>query len=276
MNEYRDFTIDIAREAGNFLKERLNDDHTINYKGVIDIVTEIDQMSEDMLISKINKKFPHHDILAEESSGTERGSEFRWIIDPLDGTTNYAHGYPVFCVSIALEQENQIILGVIYNPVTEEIFVAEKSRGAFLNGKRIFVSNNSDLSRSLLATGFPYDIRENPDNNLNYFNEMATKVQAIRRAGSAVLDLAYVAAGRFDGFWELRLKPWDTATGWLMVKEAGGTVTDIFGEDYCLKSSHILASNGNIHDKMIDVFRIGAKNVFFHRRYSTENPTDQQ
>ncbi len=255
MNNYREFTIDMAREAGNFLKERLNDEHTINYKGVIDIVTEIDRMSEDMLISRINKKFPRHDILAEESTGTDRGSEFRWIIDPLDGTTNYAHGYPVFCVSIALEKENEIVLGVIYNPVVGEMFVAEKDGGAFLNNKRLFVSNNFDLSKSLLATGFPYDIRENPDNNLNYFSEMATKVQAVRRAGSAVLDLAYVAAGRFDGFWELRLKPWDTAAGWLMVKEAGGLITDIFGEDYSLKSPHILASNGKIHNKMIDVFR---------------------
>ena len=275
MNDYRKFTIDIAREAGDFLKERLNDKHTVNYKGAIDIVTEVDQMSEDMLISRINKKFPHHDILAEESKGTEKGSKFRWIIDPLDGTTNYAHGYPVFCVSIALEKENEIIVGVIYNPMIEEMFVAEKGKGAFLNNKKISVSNTVDLSISLLATGFPYDIRENPDNNLNYFNEMATKVQAIRRAGSAVLDLAYVAAGRFDGFWELRLNPWDTAAGWLMVKEAGGLVTDIFGKDYHLNSPHILASNGKIHDKMTDVLKTGAGNVFFHRRNSTENQTDQ-
>ncbi|MBE9545893.1 MAG: inositol monophosphatase [Proteobacteria bacterium] len=275
MSNYREFTIAIAREAGTFLKERLGETLAVKYKGEIDIVTEVDRMSEEMLISRIDKKFPHHDILAEESAGTDRGSEFRWIIDPLDGTTNYAHGYPVFCVSIALEKENEIILGVIYNPVMEEMFVAEKGEGAFLNGERISVSDTTELSRSLLATGFPYDIRENPDNNLNYFNEMATKVMAIRRAGSAALDLAYIAAGRFDGFWELRLNPWDTAAGWLLVEEAGGLVTEIFGKDYCLKSPHILATNRKIHGKMIDVLRTGAENVFFHRRHSTKDQTDR-
>lgn len=259
MSNYREFATDIAKEAGTFLKEKLDEKHTIKYKGEIDIVTEVDRMSEEMLISRIGKKFPHHDILAEESAGIESGSEFRWIIDPLDGTTNYAHGYPVFCVSIALERKDEIILGVIYNPVMEEMFVAEKGKGAFLNDKRISVSDTTELSKSLLATGFPYDIRENPDNNLNYFNEMATKVMAIRRAGSAALDLAYIAAGRFDGFWELRLNPWDTAAGWLLVEEAGGLVTEIFGEDYCVKSPHILATNGKIHGKMIDVFRACAK-----------------
>ena len=275
MSNYREFTITIAKEAGTFLKERLGETLAVKYKGEIDLVTEVDKMSEDMLLYRINNKFPRHDILAEESAGTDRGSDFRWIIDPLDGTTNYAHGYPVFCVSIALEKENEIILGVIYNPVAEEMFVAEKGKGAFLNGKRISVSDTTDISKSLLATGFPYDIRENPDNNLNYFNEMATKVQAIRRAGSAALDLAYIAAGRFDGYWELRLKPWDTAAGWLLVKEAGGLVTEIFGKDYFLKSPHILASNGKIHDKMIDVLKTGAGNVFLHRRHSTKNQADR-
>ena len=255
MNKYREFTTTIAKEAGIFLKKRFNEKHTVNYKGEIDIVTEVDKMAEEMLISRIDEKFPHHDILAEESTETDKGSEFRWIIDPLDGTTNYAHGYPVFCVSIALEKENEIIIGVIYDPMLEEIFVAEKGKGAFLNSKRISVSKTVELPKSLLATGFPYDIRTNPDNNLNYFNEMATKVLAIRRAGSAALDLAYMAAGRFDGFWELRLNPWDTAAGWLLVEEAGGLVTDIFGKDYHLKSPHILTSNGKIHGEMINVFK---------------------
>lgn len=255
MNNYKEFTIIIAREAGTLLKERLNEKHTVNYKGEIDLVTEADKMSEEMLVSRIGNKFPHHSILAEEFAEIDRGSEFRWIIDPLDGTTNYAHGYPVFCVSIALEKGNEIIVGVIYDPMTEEMFVAEKGKDAFLNGKKIFVSNTMELSKSLLTTGFPYDIRENPDNNLNYFNEMATKAQAIRRGGSAALDLAYTATGRIDGYWELKLKPWDTAAGWLLVKEAGGLVTDISGKDYYLKSPHILVSNGKIHDEMINVFK---------------------
>lgn len=258
MGNYREFAVSIAKEAGHLLKERIRDKHIVSYKGEIDLVTEVDKMSEEILASRINRKFPDHDILAEESVKTDRGSEFRWIVDPLDGTTNYAHGYPVFCVSVALERESEVIVGAIYDPVREEMFVVEKGNGAFLNDKRIFVSDTQELTKSLLATGFPYDIRENPDNNLNYFKDMALKAQAIRRAGSAALDLAYIAAGRFDGYWELRLKPWDTAAGALLVKEAGGMVTDIFGNDYCLKSPHILASNGKIHGEMTGIFKKGA------------------
>ena len=255
MSDYREFTIAIVREAGTFLKEMLNKKHTIDYKGEINIVTEADRISEEMLMGRIHEKFPDHDILTEESNGTDSGSDFRWIIDPLDGTTNYAHGYPVFCVSVALEKKGEICLGVIYNPMLNEMFVAEKERGAFLNGQRISVSDIRELSKGLLATGFPYDIRNSKDNNIAYFNVMAVSAQAIRRAGSAALDLAYVAAGRFDGFWELKLMPWDMAAGWLLVGEAGGVVTDLLGKDFCLPSPHILASNGKIHQEMMEVFK---------------------
>ncbi len=253
MDDVRECMISIAREAGVFLKERLNNKHVIAYKGDINIVTDADRLSEEIITSKISQKYPSHDILAEESTGTYKGSDFRWIIDPLDGTTNYAHGYPVFCVSIALERKGEICLGVIYNPMLEEMFVAERGKGAFLNGRKISVSSTADLTRSLLATGFPYDIRDDENNNINYFSGMAKKARAIRRAGSAALDMAYIAMGRFDGFWELKLMPWDTAAGWLLIHEAGGVVTDIFGDAFSLTSPHILATNGKIHREMVNV-----------------------
>lgn len=252
-NDYLKFAESLVREAGTLLKKKLPGKHKIDFKGEINLVTEADRMSEVFLMQKIRDSFPHHDIQTEESAGVQSGSDFRWIIDPLDGTTNYAHGYPVFCVSVALEIKSAICLGVIYNPMLEEMFTAQKGGGAFLNGRAIEVSNTEKLSRSLLATGFPYDIRESKENNINNFIVMALKAQAIRRAGSAALDLAYVAAGRFDGFWELKLMPWDTAAGWLMIEEAGGAVTDLFGKDYGLTSGHILATNGKIHKEMIEV-----------------------
>ncbi|MGO9138820.1 MAG: inositol monophosphatase family protein [Syntrophales bacterium] len=255
MNDCTDFITVVARKAGTFLRERLNDKHVINYKGEINIVTEEDRLSEAMIISRIRERYPDYDILAEESTGMVRRSKYRWIIDPLDGTTNYAHGYPVFCVSIAFEKDGEIHAGVIYNPMLDEMFVAEKGKGAFLNGRRISVSNTADLSRSLLATGFPYDIRYDRNNNINYFNGMVKSAQAIRRAGSAALDMAYIAAGRFDGFWELKLMPWDTAAGWLLICESGGTVTDLFGDAFHLEAPHILATNGKIHPDMVELLK---------------------
>jgi len=255
MKDLKECAIEIAREAGIFLKDKLNSVHTIDYKGEINLVTEVDKISEEMITSKINALFPDHDILAEEFTDIDRGSDFRWIIDPLDGTTNYAHGYPYFCVSIALERLNTMTVGIVYDPMLDEMFVAEKGKGAFLNDREIHVSNTRGIIKSLLATGFPYDIREDSHNNLNYFNEMILEAQAIRRAGSAALDLAYVAAGRFDGFWELKLNPWDIAAGWLLVEEAGGIITDMGGNDYHLESSSILASNGRIHTEMMDVLK---------------------
>jgi myo-inositol-1(or 4)-monophosphatase len=246
----RTFIEAVAREAGELLRERLHDRHTVQYKGEINLVTEADRLSEALIVERIRLEFPGHGILTEESPETVNGSGIRWIIDPLDGTTNYAHGYPVFCVSIALEVKGVIRLGAIYNPMLDELFTAEKEAGAFLNGRRLNVSRTEELSRSLLATGFPYDIREDRNNNINYFEVMALNAQAVRRAGSAALDMAYVAAGRFDGFWELKLMPWDTAAGWLLIEEAGGVVTDLHGDPFDLHSPHIIASNGLIHAGM--------------------------
>ena len=253
MLQWKLFAVDLARRSGVLLKEKFNQKHEIHYKGEINLVTEADKKSEDLIIAAISQKFPHHGILSEESPVITGVGKLRWIIDPLDGTTNYAHGYPVFCVSIALENEGTIVLGVIYDPMREEMFVAVRGGGLYLNEKKLRVSDVSDLSRSLLVTGFPYDIRESKDNNLNFFNAMAINVQAIRRAGAAALDLAYLAAGRFDGFWELKLKPWDTAAGCLMVEEAGGVISDIAGSKWHLQSPNLLASYGLIHQQMISV-----------------------
>ena len=254
-SDYKRLAVSAAREAGGYLKEHLYGRHLVRFKGEIDIVTEADHHAESMIIAAIHQQYPDHDILAEESPATHTGSLYRWIIDPLDGTTNYAHGYPVFCVSIALEREGICILGVVFNPMLEEMFVAEKGQGAFLNDKPVAVSETTEISRSLLATGFPYDIRLTKENNMDHFESMALKAQAIRRAGSAALDLAYVAAGRFDGFWELKLSPWDTAAGCLLVQEAGGVITDLYGEAFTLTAPHVIASNGNIHGQILSVLR---------------------
>ncbi|MDD5711663.1 MAG: inositol monophosphatase family protein [Smithellaceae bacterium] len=255
MKGYEKLAVAVAREAGALLRKRFTEKHTVEYKGEINIVTEADRLAEDLIIGRISAEFPDHDILAEESAATDRGASYRWIIDPLDGTTNYAHGYPVFCVSIALEREGEIVLGVVHNPMLKEMFVAVRGGGARLNGQRISVSKTNRLARSLLATGFPYDIRESSDNNIDYFTLMALSAQAIRRAGSAALDMSYVACGRFDGFWELKLMPWDTAAGWLLIEEAGGSVTDIHGRPFRLRSPHALASNALIHGQMIETLK---------------------
>ena len=252
----KDFAIDLAHKAGALLIKKFNPSIKIHYKGDIDLVTEADKMSENLIIKAIRHNFPDHGILSEESPEILDGSPMRWIIDPLDGTTNYAHGYPVFCVSIALEQEGTIIVGVVYDPTRRDTFMAVRGEGAYLNGKRLTVSKTPDLNRSLLATGFPYDIRESKENNLHYFTAMAKEAQAIRRAGAAALDISYVAAGRFDGFWELKLKPWDMAAGCLITEEAGGKITDIFGRPWNIFSSpNILVSNVLIHEQIIDVFK---------------------
>ncbi len=255
MNGLKDFAINLAREAGNVLKRKFNSTHEIQYKGEINLVTEADKMSEDLIIAAISSSFSDHGILSEESPEQNSQAKLRWIIDPLDGTTNYAHGYPVFCVSIALENDGVIVLGVIYDPLRKDMFVAQRGKGAYLNGKKLKVSKTATLSRSLLATGFPYDIRVSKDNNLDHFNLMAMEAQAIRRAGAAALDIAYLAAGRFDGFWELKLMPWDMAAGCLMVEESGGVISDMNGCKWNIASPNVLISNGLIHDEMISVFK---------------------
>ena len=253
---YLNVAIEAAREAGKFLKLNLGKVKSIETKKEeINLVTEIDRESESRIIQIIRRNFPHHDILAEESGGKSGGSDYRWIIDPLDGTTNYTHAFPVFSVSIALEYRGEVILGVVYDPNFDELFYAEKGKGAFLNGRRITVSKTDKLIKSMLATGFPYNIKENPDHCVEHFVNFLMTAQAIRRLGSAAIDLVYVACGRLDGFWEVNLNPWDVAAGQLIVKEAGGKVTGFLGEEFNIYSKRILASNGLIHDQMIEVFK---------------------
>jgi len=221
------------------------------------LVTEMDLLAEKVIVSEIRKRYPDHSLLAEEKTDLRGDSPYRWVIDPLDGTTNYAHGYPVFSLSIALEKAGEVILGVVYDPTRDELFVGKKGKGARLNGRKIHVSSTPKLSECLLATGFPYDIRETAADNFDHFRNFALRVHAVRRAGSAALDLCYVAAGRFDGFWEMKLGPWDLAAGSLMVREAGGKVTDFLGTPLVLDGKYVLASNGKIHREMIQLLKRG-------------------
>jgi myo-inositol-1(or 4)-monophosphatase len=251
------FAIQTARDAGKILAERFGRSLEITHKGELDLVTESDLASERLIIDRIKSHYPRHAILAEESGTSEpadreRDSDWRWIIDPLDGTTNYAHGYPCFCVSIGLQQNGRLELGVVYDPMRDEVFTAERGQGAALNGRRIRVSSAPDLASSLLCTGFPYDVRERSE-FARHFSNFIMAAQGVRRDGAAALDLAYVAAGRFDGFWEEGLKPWDVAAGALMVEEAGGRVSKYSGEPMDIHSPPIVASNGAVHEEMMRV-----------------------
>ena len=247
------FATQVAREAGNLLVQRLGAAQITN-KGDIDLVTEADIAAEELIIDRIRSHYPLHAILAEESGeavsvGPGR-SEWKWIVDPLDGTTNYAHDYPCFCVSIALEHAGVLELGVVYDPMRNEMFAAERGQGATLNERRIRVSSVEDLNSAMLCTGFPYDVRTRPD----FAREFATftlHAQAVRRDGSAAIDLAYVACGRFDGFWEDGLNSWDMAAGALLVNEAGGRITNFDDEPLDIYTKKVVASNGRIHHSML-------------------------
>ena len=254
-DRYLQVAIAAAKEAGRVQMLHFGHSHQVEYKGEINPVTIVDKLCEQAIVQNILDAFPDHDLLTEESSFESKGSPWRWIIDPLDGTTNYFHGYPCFCVSIGLEVEGEMRLGVIYNPVLEELFHTERGKGAFLNGNRISVSREDDLDRSFLCTGFPYDVREYADFYLLYFRQLMVKSFAIRRPGSAALDLCYLAAGRFDGFWELKLHAWDVAAGSLLVTEAGGRVTDFQGRPFNIYSEEMLASNGLIHEEMLQAIQ---------------------
>jgi myo-inositol-1(or 4)-monophosphatase len=249
--------VEAALEAGRFLKHNVGKVKNIERKHgeETNLVTEIDRQSEALIISKIKSHFPAHDILAEESGSQNVESEFRWIIDPLDGTTNFTHGLPIFSVSIGVEHKGSVVAGVVYDPSAEELFTAEKGSGAFLNGKRIRVSSSDSLINSLLVTGFPYDVKSNLNTIVEYFNNFLQEGQGIRRLGSAALDLAYVAAGRLDGYWEVFLNPWDKAAGMLLVEEAGGIVTDFKGSAGSAFEPRTLASNGKIHQQMLAIIR---------------------
>jgi myo-inositol-1(or 4)-monophosphatase len=254
--DFKRTAVEAAQTAARALAEQTRAGFRIEYKDAVNLVTEADRQAEQAIIDVIAKAYPAHQILAEERGlQSEHRSSYRWIIDPLDGTTNFAHGFPAYCVSIALEHEGNIILGVVLDPTRGELFVAEVGRGASLNGSPIRVSAVRPLGEALLVTGFAYDVRDSAQNNLDHFARFTFRAQGLRRTGSAALDLCYVAAGRFDGFWELKLNPWDTAAGILMVHEAGGRVTDFSGGRFSIYGKEIVASNGLIHDDMLEVLK---------------------
>jgi myo-inositol-1(or 4)-monophosphatase len=245
----------IAREAGAVLMDGYGNVRQIQQKGVIDLVTEFDKRSEEVIISSIEKEFPAHAILSEESGRISTISVFQWVIDPLDGTTNFAHGIPIFSVSIGLLKNNAPILGVVYDPFRHEMFSAELGSGAFLNQRRISVSSQTDLGQAVVSTGFPYDLRTNPRNNLVQFSQFQLRTQAVRHLGSAALDCAWTAMGRLDGYWEFGVKPWDVGAGALLVREAGGRVTSVDEAEDFLSSDSILVSNSLLHGQMLHVLR---------------------
>ncbi len=246
-----------ARSAGDNQLHHFGKTQKISYKGIINIVTEIDKQSERMILKTLRSTFSDHDYVTEETDITQTGKDFRWIIDPLDGTTNYAHGYPCFCVSIGLEVQGHVRLGVVYAPYYQELFYAVEGKGAWLQSrkgkKRLKVSRVQDLQKSLLVTGFPYSVREESQPHFAMFERFILSAQGVRRDGSAALDLCYVAAGRFDGFWEMNLHAWDTAAGHLMVREAGGVNSDFTGASYVPAMRALVSSNGLLHKDMLKV-----------------------
>ncbi len=249
------FAIETAKDAGRLLLEKFDRGIAVHKKGDINLVTEADLASEALIIERIKSHYPKHSILAEESGEavvTGGDTTWKWIIDPLDGTTNYAHGYPCWCVTIALEFDGEIIIGVTYDPTRNELFAAEKGRGATLNGKPIRVSDRDKLGDSLIVTGFPYDIKQR-DNFARHLTEMLLSSRGVRRDGSAAIDLAYVACGRFDGFWEEGLNPWDVAAGILLIEESGGQVSYYNGSKFSIYAPPICASNGLIHSQMLEI-----------------------
>jgi myo-inositol-1(or 4)-monophosphatase len=269
----------IAREAGARLREFFAEGVKTEYKGDVDLVTIADRTSEKLIRERLAVAFPEHGIFGEEGTRERLEAEYRWYVDPLDGTTNFAHGFPHFCVSLGLEQrpaglepgeDGTLVAAVLYDPLLDEMFTAERGRGALLNGKPIHVSPTPLLAESLVATGFPSQKRHLSP-NIHFYQEFTLRSHGVRRAGSAALDLAYVAAGRMEGFWEFNLNPWDTAAGFLLVEEAGGRITDFSGAKYKLDSREVLASNGLIHGELLDLFR-----EMFAGRALAPIPTPQQ
>jgi len=244
---------EIAREAGALLMRFFERRIGYEYKGDVDLVTEADRASEKLIVAAIEQRWPTHNIVGEEGTRTDHTSEYRWYVDPLDGTTNFAHGFPVFCVSMALERDGELFAGVLFDPTRNELFAAEKGSGATLNDKPIQVSKTSQICESILGTGFPSHKRhKNP--NIHFYHQVTLRSHGVRRAGSAALDLANIASGRFDGFWEFNLNPWDTAAGVLIVQEAGGKVTRFDGSPFQIDSKEIVATNGLIHDELLELF----------------------
>jgi myo-inositol-1(or 4)-monophosphatase len=253
-----DKIVEIAKEAGEVIRDGFGKNFLVEYKtNVANLVTEIDKKSEEKIINFVKKEFPTHSILAEESGRHGTASENLWVIDPLDGTTNFAHGLPIFSVSIGVLRNEEIVYGVIYDVMRDALYSTEKGSGAFCNDRRLHVSTNADLKKSVLVTGFPYNIDENPDYAAERFVAFLKEARAIRRLGSAAIDMCYVAEGVFDGFWEVSLNSWDMAAGKILIEEAGGIVTDFKGLPINIFQKQILATNGRIHNKMIDVLKVG-------------------
>lgn len=253
--EVQSVVVKAARQAGEILRKNWGQAGRVEYKGEINLVTETDRLAETAILDILQANYPDWGILSEEAGKMGNDADCRFIVDPLDGTTNYAHAYPCFCVSIAFEQQGAIVLGVIYEPLRDELYTAVKGQGAYLNHKPICSSRISTLNHSLLVTGFPYDIRDNPGHSFKHFNRLLMRAQAVRRDGSAALDLCYVAAGRFDGFWEEKLSPWDVAAGSLIVTEAGGMVSHIDDGNFSINGKQILATNGLIHEETRQALR---------------------
>jgi myo-inositol-1(or 4)-monophosphatase len=252
--------VEIAREAGARVREHFGRVRSVEFKGAVDPVTEADTETEDLILDRLRATFPEHRILAEESGGEEWGAPGPpiWLVDPIDGTNNFAHSFPHVGISLALVREREPLVGVIYDPLRDELFAAAVGEGTTMNGEPIHVTETPALADAFLATGFPYDRRTAADNNVERLDHFLRRSQGVRRAGAATLDLAYVACGRFDAFWEIRLNPWDVAAGVLLVREAGGRATDFDGGRDCLSGDAIVASNGRIHDEMLRVIREGA------------------
>jgi len=247
----------LARQAGAIQRERYEGELDIRTKSAsIDLVTDVDHACETLIVDTLGRERPRDGVLAEEGGGDDHpDATWRWIVDPLDGTTNYAHGYPRFCVSIGVERERVGTVGVVYDPMLDEMFCAVRGRGATLNGRPLRVSAEDDMTHAMVATGFAYDVHRSEDDNINHFAAMVKAARAIRRDGAAALDLCYVAAGRFDGFWELKLHPWDVAAGIIIVEEAGGRTSDFSGAESCRTGRETVASNGWLHDAMLEILR---------------------
>lgn len=255
MKELLETALILAGKAGEHIRQSASKLGQVDYKGRADMVTDVDRRAEEIILEGIRRAFPEHGVLAEESGENNAQSDYRWVVDPLDGTTNFVHGYPFYCVSIAVQHQEETVAAVVLNPVLGEVFSALKGAGAQLNGKPITVSAASDLSKALVATGFPYQIGYHWQHSMTLFEAFYRNCHGVRRDGAAALDLCYVAAGRFDGFWEYELQPWDVAAGLLIVQEAGGKTTDFLDNPSGICDRQVLASNGFIHDEMLQVMR---------------------
>ena len=252
---FADFVVPLCQEAGRVMLERRRHNLSITHKSEVDLVTEVDLALEERISEAITARFPEHAVVSEERRQEEKTSQcdYVWLVDPLDGTTNYTHGYPMFCVSVGLVHKGDVLLGCVYDPLRDELFYAEEGQGATLNGTRIRVSETDSLISSLLSTGFPYDRMRVPENNAAQLSKLITRIQGVRRGGSLALDLAYVAVGRFDGHWEYRVKPWDIAAGGLLVREAGGRISGKRGDSWSPFESDVVATNGRIHEELLAV-----------------------